>query len=82
MRETRIFRRKDSRAVVSKVKMMKTLVQASANLPGEDNRRKLAADVHHNADKQQSKSGSKFVCHSSVLTVSMSRYYESLFVGC
>ena len=47
-----------------------------------NDRRPALADVHFNADEQQLKSDSKFVCHSSVLTLSMYRYYESLFVGC
>ena len=38
---------------------------------GKDNRRLEAADVHSNADKQQSKSNNRCVCHSSVLTESM-----------
>ena len=47
-----------------------------------DNRHLAAADVHYNADKQQSKSDSKFICHSSVLTVFMCRYFELFFVCC
>ena len=43
---------------------------ASLDLPGEDNHRPMEADVHSNADKQQLKSNSKFVCHLSVLTLS------------
>ena len=41
-----------------------------------------ATDVYYNADKQQLKSISKLICRLSVLTESMCRDYESLFVGC
>ena len=54
----------------------------SSHLAVLDNRHLAAADVHSNAGEQKTKSDSTFVCHLSVLTVSMCRYYESLFVFC
>ena len=55
---------------------------ASFHLPILDNHHPATADVHSNADKQQTKSDSMFTCHLFVLNVSMCRYYELLFVRC
>ena len=55
---------------------------ASLHLPVQDDRHPAAADVHSNAGEQKTKSDSTFVCHLSVLTVSMCRYYVSFIFFC